>query len=236
MTDLSDFGAGTDQNPDPEDEVRITLSRWFTEHGADVYWDRKPSYGYNTFSPGQRARPDLLVDGQFNTYAIEVKVGDDASAIHDALPQTVNYWQAVVDGETDYQKDGKQVDVDAFLLATGNSPHGRLFKAEGEKDVLRTGTSEGRQKAVSAGHLPNREFGASETAIRAIWRFAKNQNKEAEIGIGAVLSSRLDGDGSGGVGESAPMALYYCPGGYQPDGWSQPGYQFWESIPTHQSK
>lgn len=234
--DLRDFGGGADDDPDPEDEVRIKLSRWLADHGAKVYWDRKPAYGYNTFSPGQRARPDLLVEGQFNTYALEVKVGDDSSKIHDGLPQTVGYWEAVVNGETNYRVDGKPVDIDAFLLATGHSPFGRLFPAEGEKDVLRTKTGEGRQKAVKAGHIPKREFGSSETAIRAMWRFAKERNKDASLGIGALLSSRLDGGGSGGVGESAPYALHYCPGGHQPDGWDSPGYQFWESIPTHPDK
>lgn len=232
---LSDFGGGVDEEIPPEDDVRITLSRWLTEHGASVYWDKSHSYGYNTFSPGQRARPDLLIEGQFNWYAVEVKVGDDSSKIHDALPQVVNYWEAVVNGETNYTVDGKSVDIDAFLLATKHSPHGRLYPAEGESDVLRTKSSEGRQVAVQHGHLPNREFNASERVVRAIWRFAKDRNADAELGIGALLSSRLDGDESG-VDQSQPMALFYRPGGIQPEGWNSPGYQFWNSIPTHSRK
>lgn len=231
--DLRDFGGGVDEDPGPEDEVRIKLSRWLSDHGAKVYWDRKPSYGYSTFSPGQIARPDLLVEGRFRTYAIEVKVGDDGATIHDALPQTVGYWEAVASGDTDYRVRGKQIDIDAFLLATKNTPFGRLFKAEGEKEVLRTETSEGRQRGVKSGQLPPREFCSTETAIRAMWRFAKERNEETDLGIGALLSSRLDGDGSGGVEESSPRALFYCPGGYQPKSWDSPRWQFWESVPEY---
>lgn len=235
MSKLSDFGAGVDEDPGPEDEVRIELSRWLADHGASVYWDRKPSYGYKTFDPGCASRPDLLVEGQFNTYAVEVKTAEDSAQVHDALPQTVNYWEQVINGEAEYRANGKRVTIDAFLLATGHTPHGRLFKAEGEKDVLRTGTSEGRERAVEAGQLPEREFSSSETALRAIWRFAKDRNNETDIGIGALLSSRLDGD-DGGVESANPMALYYCPGGYQPESWEAPGYQFWTPVPTYQDK
>ncbi|WP_435099592.1 hypothetical protein [Halarchaeum sp. P4] len=235
MVDLRDFGGGSGDDPEPEDEVRLKLSRWLADHGAKVYWDQRPSYGYQTFDPGRRARPDLLVEGQFQTYALEVKVGDESATIHDALPQLVGYWETVAADETEYRVDGKEREIDAFLLATGNSPFGRLFQAEGEKDVLRTGTSEGRQRAVSAGQIPEREFGASETAVRALWRFAKDRRPDAELGIGALLSSRLDGD-AGGVDEAAPHALYYRPGGYQPDHWDSPGYQFWESVPSYLDK
>jgi len=229
---LSDFGAGVDEDIGPEDQVRLTLSRWLTQHGARVYWDRSHSYGYNTFSPGQQARPDLLIEGQFNRFAVEVKVGNDSSDIHDALPQIVNYWESVVDGETNYTVDGKEIDIDGFLLATENSPFGRLYRAEGESDVLRTETGDGRRIAVENGHLPERESNASERIIRAVWRFAKDRRPDAELGIGALLSSRLDGDGAG-TDEATPMALYYYPGGHQPESWGSPGYQFWDSIPTH---
>jgi len=50
----------------------------------------------------QGNRPDLLIEEQFNRFAVEVKVGNDSSDIHDALPQLVNYWGSVVDGETNY--------------------------------------------------------------------------------------------------------------------------------------
>lgn len=232
MTDLNDFGAGVDHDPGPEDEVRIDLSNWIKRDDVTVYWDKDHSYGFNTFDPGQRARPDLLIDGPACTYAVEVKTGDEASAIHDGLPQLVNYWESVVNGETNYRVDGQSVDIDAFLLATGNSPDGRLYQGKGEGDVLRTGTSEGRQKAAAAGHLPKQEFNATERIIRAIWRFSKDRAPDAKVGIGALLSSRLDGD-EPGTDQSRPMVLYKSHGGQQPKGFSNPGYQWWKSIPFY---
>lgn len=235
MTDLSDFGAGVDHDPGPEDQVRIKLSNWLKGKDVTVYWDKNHGHGLNTFDPGQLARPDMLIVSKSKTYAVEVKVGDDSSKIHDALPQIVDYWEAVVNGETDYSVNGNSVDIDAFLLATENSPAGRLYKGEGESDVLRTGTSEGRQRAVAAGQLPKREFNATERIIRAVWRFSKNRNADAKVGIGALLSSRLDGDPPG-VDDAVPMALYKSHGGQQPPQFSEPRYQWWESIPWYLKK
>lgn len=232
MANLSDFGGGVDHDPGPEDEVRINLSRWLSRNDVDVYWDRNHSYGYPTFDPGQRARPDLLIDGPQYTYAIEVKVGDDSSKIHDGLPQLVNYWEQVADGNTNYTVDGREVEIDAFLIATKHSPSGRLYDSGGESDVLRTGVSQGRQRAVKAGHLPMREFNATERIIRSVWRFSKDRKSNAKLGIGALLSSRLDGDPPG-IGSSTPMALFKSHGGQQPENFDSPGYQWWQSIPFY---
>lgn len=229
MTDLSDFGGGVDHNPGPEDEVRLMLSKWLRSGNVDIYWDRDHSYGWGTFDPGQRARPDLIVDGPVKTYAIEVKSGEESSEIHDALPQLVNYWQQVVNDETEYKVNGKPIEIDAFLLATKHSPHGRLYDGQGESDVIRTGVSEGRQKAVSAGQLPKREFNASERIIRAVWRFSKDREPDAQLGIGALLSSRLDGDDPGAA-DSDPAALYKSHAGQQ-NGESK-RHQWWEYVPV----
>lgn len=210
--------------------MRITLSKWLRDAGANVYWDRDHSYGWGTFDPGSKARPDLLVEGESRTYAVEVKTGLESSEIHDALPQLVNYWEMVVKGESEYRVEGQKVNIDAFLLATGNSPMGRLYDGEGESDVIRTGYSEGRQRAVSVGQLPRREFNATERIIRAVWRFSKDRQPTAKVGIGALLSSRLDG-GDPGVTDSMPAALFKSHGGISPEGWKNTRYQWWEYIP-----
>jgi hypothetical protein len=231
MPDLSDFGGGVDHDPGPEDEVRLHLSKWLRDAGADVYWDRDHSYGWGTFDPGTTARPDLLIDGQQFTYAVEVKPGEDGSRIHDAFPQIVNYWESVVSGDAEYRINGKSVDIDGFLLATGHSPNGRLYPGDGESDVIRTGTSEGRQQAVAAGQLPVREFNATERSIRVMWRFSKDRLPNSSVGIGALLSSRLDGDDAG-LQSSKPAALFKSHAG-MPNGASQ-RYQWWEYIPFYQ--
>lgn len=231
MSDLNSFGGGVDHDPGEEDKVRLELSRWFKNSGADVYWDRDHSYGWGTFDPGTAARPDLIVMAENKNYALEVKPGGDSSKIHDALPQLVNYWVDVVDGKANYTVAGKRVEIDAFLLATDNSPMGRLYQSEGESDVLRSDFSEGRMRAVSVGQLPQKEFNATERIVRALWRFSKDRRPTAALGIGALLSSRLDGD-SPGAEDSHPAALYKSHGG-QPNG-NNKRHQWWEYIPFYQ--
>lgn len=232
MTDLSEFGGGVDHDPGPEDGVRLDISSWLRSDDVQVYWDRDHGHGWGTFDVTQQARFDLVVDGVSNTYAVEVKVGDDSGKIHDGFAQLVRYWRGYVDDEYKVLLNGTPVNVDAFLIATKNSPHGRIYQAKGEGDVLRTGTSGGRQKAVAAGQLPNREFNATERAIRVTWRLTKEQRPDATCGIGALLSSRLDGD-DGGADHAYPAALYKSHGGRTPDGWDSPGYQWWEYIPFY---
>jgi len=231
MTDLQDFDAGVDHDPGPEDQVRLQLSRWLRNAGADVYWDKDHAYGWNTFDPGSAARPDLLIVGAERNYAVEVKPGDDSSKVFDALPQIVDYWKSVVDGDTDYRVNGKPVDVDAFVLATKHSPHGRLLSAHGQSEVMRTNYSEGRQAAMNAGQLPEREFNATERLVRAVWRFSKNQRPEATTGIGALLSSYLDG-GDAGVEDSDPAVLFKSHDGMQMNSGTE-RWQWWEYVPFY---
>lgn len=233
MTDLGDFGGGYDRDPGPEDGVRLDLSTWIRNDDVQVYWDRDHDCGWSTFDIDTRTRPDLLIDSVSNTYAVEVKVGDDSGKTHDGFAQLVEYWQSYVEDGVTYRIDGQRKSIDAFLLATDHAPHGRLYKTEGEGDVLRTGTGEGRQQAVQKGSLPAREFNATERAIRVLWRLTKERCEDAECGIGALLSSRLDGDESGYT-HATPAALYKTHGGVQPEGLSQPGYQWWQYIPFYE--
>ena len=235
MTDLNDFGAGVDNNPGPEDGVRVELSLWLRSDDVSVYWDQSFDFGFGTFQNASSFRPDLLIDAPGENYVVEVKTGDDSGKTHDGFSQLVQYWRSYVDGDDEYTVKGQKKQIDSFLLANGNSPYGRLYKADGEGDVLRTGTSEGRQRAVKAGQLPNREFNATERALRVMWRLTKQQRPEANAGIGALLSSRLDGD-QGGTEHAVPAALYKSHGGQQPDGFSEPGYQWWDYIPFYEGE
>jgi len=236
MTDLSDFGGGVDHDPGPEDETRLKLSKWLRDSGADVYWDRDHSYGWGCFDPGNKARPDLLACCDERNYAIEVKPGDDSSKLHDGLPQLVNYWEHVLNGDAVYKVNGKKTAIDAFLIATDHSPYGRLYTSNGESDVIRTNHSDGHKKAVEIGELPKVEFNATERIIRALWRFSKDRRPNAHLGIGALLSSRLDARDDGGVSSATPAALFKSHGGQQPSGWNKPRHQWWEYMPYWRKK
>lgn len=233
MSKLNDFGAGVDDDPSPEDKTRIKLSEWFKKHHADVYWDKNQTdvghaYNYKTFSPGTQSRPDMIVKGRYNTYALEVKPGTESSLIHDAFPQMLDYWKAAVTGDADYTIDGQSVDVDAFLLATENSIDGRLYVSDGNSDVIRHNTSDGRDEMAERGYIPTREFNATERVTRVLWRFSKHELPNADIGIGALLSSKLDETVDKRL-DAKPMALYKVNGGVDINGTD--AYQFWNEIP-----
>lgn len=229
MTDLSDFGGGVDHDPGPEDGLRLKLSTWLRSDDVDIYWDRDHDFGWGTFDINQRHRPDMIIDGPMRTYAVEVKIGADSRKVHDGMMQLVKYWRDYVDGKDEYKADGKRLYIDAFLIASKHSPHGRLYSKAGGGESMGDGSGD-RQNAVEIGELPEKEFIATERANRVMWRLTKEQRENATCGIGSLLSSKLDGD-AGGTDHSSPAALYKSHGGQQPEGWSNPRWQWWEYIP-----
>jgi hypothetical protein len=232
MTDLNDFGAGVDHDPGPEDGLRLKLSNWLRSDDVDVYWDRDHDFGWGTFDINQRHRPDMIIDGPTRTFAIEVKIGEDSSKVHDGIMQLVKYWRNYVDDHDVYKADGKRLYIDAFLIASKHTLFGRLYSKSGGGESMVSGGG-GRQEAVKIGELPEKEFIATERALRVMFRLTKEQRPDANCGIGALLSSKLDGE-DGGVGHSTPAALYKSHGGQQPDGWSSERYQWWEYIPFYE--
>jgi len=201
MTDLGDFGVNV-QEPTPEDQVKINLARWFKNHGARVYWEKRPSYGWSVFhTDGGTNRPDLLVLGGGRTFAVEVKRGDDSASVHDGVAQIHRYWQDyTLDGQS-YRADGGSLSVDAFVLATAYSPDGALFYRHGTRDTVRQRHINQRLSDYwdpPIHFLPDWEFSTTESAIRIAWRFADRSLRQHDTaggaaGIGALLSSRLDG-------------------------------------------
>jgi hypothetical protein len=200
MADLSDFGVETDE-PTPEDQVKINLSQWFENHGATVFWEKRPSYGYRLFHTSGADCPDLLVSSAYGTFAIEVKTGEDSASVHDGLLQTHRYWKDYVfDGEP-YRADGDSVSVNAFLLASAYSPDGALFYRHGTRDTVRERSILERLDDYwepPIHFLPDWEFSTTESMIRILWRLSKRSVAESDLenvacAVGAVLSERLDG-------------------------------------------
>ena len=225
MTDLSDFNAGVDHDDqNPEDKINRMLSNWLRHEDRGVYWDRKKTYGNGTFSVSTRRRPDLVVTGQQRNYAIEVKRGEQSSNVHDGAEQVFQYWRDLVDGDATYSVGGKTVEINAVLLATDYSPEGHLFHNWKRKDVMRSGRSDGAERAAKIGQIPQIEHATSETLIRMLHRFARDYDDTASVGIGGLLSSALDGD-MANTDTAEPAALYYAMGGDR--------VQNWEYIPWY---
>lgn len=197
-----------DKNIPAEDQAKIRLTNWFESYNASVYWEKsvKGEYGRSTFTSSRTAeKPDLLIDhSDWGTLALEVKTGNDGTSIYTGAVQVTRYWWIYELGEDEYRVDGKPVNPDIFVLATGNSPLGRLYNDAKTKDRLKTASdmSEGRAKwAVRRKQRPKTEHSSSETTTGIIWRIAKQRiiesnelknDYEPSIGIGSLYSNSLD--------------------------------------------
>lgn len=230
MTDLSDFGAGVDEDqPNPEDEINQYLSNWLRHDDRRVFWDRKRTYGNGTFSVSTRRRPDIVIDSADKTYAVEVKRSEDSSNIHDGAMQVFRYWKDLVNNEATYEIRGKEVEIDAVLLASDKSVEGHIFHNWAKKDVRRSQRSEGSQRAANYGFIPEIEHATTETLNRLLHRFTKEYDDEATIGVGTLLSSALDGD-KAHIETATPAALTYTHGNSSIDG---EHVENWHYIPFY---
>jgi len=228
---LDDFGGGIDRGDNnPEEDVKIELSQWLDARNLTVYWEKKhrETHSHSTFRVKGRRKPDLFIDGPSSNYAVEVKVGEESSPVHDGCAQTYQYWKDIVDGSASYIVNGKEKELDAVLLATKYAKEGRLFNDVDQRDPLRTGRDPGgREEAVKIEALPKNEHTCTETAVRLMWRFSKEYDDDAEVGIGSLLSSKLDGDDPT---NSDPYALYKCHGSVNGKG---NRYQEWDAVPFY---
>lgn len=208
MADLSDFGGGSSQEPTPEDQAKIDLSRWFKNHGAEVFWEKRPSYGHRVFRTQTTERPDLLAVGDRHTYAVEVKSlrpgsENGAGAVYSGAVQTHRYWRRFCIDDIDeyYRADGAEHTPDAFVLATDYAPDGRLLQRYDTQSEIRPVPIHDDKRQAWADPpvhwLPDWEFGVAETITRMLWRLGDDSNDtqetDAGAGIGSLLSTRLDG-------------------------------------------
>ncbi|MFC6905271.1 hypothetical protein [Halalkalicoccus tibetensis] len=188
----------TSSDIEPENQAKLVLSRWFGKYDSHIYWEKEPSYGYDRFVSTDAAdKPDLLIespDSKWPTTALEVKIGNDGSAIYDAAVQLPRYWKRHELGQDEYRIDGELIEPEVFAVATGNAPLGRLYNDATTKDRLKTAAdySEGKRRAVGLGEVPDNENASSETTTRIMWRIAREAGlANPSAGIGSLYSSAL---------------------------------------------
>jgi hypothetical protein len=215
---LADHGGGVDHDdPNPEDEINKRLTDWLIREDEtneiDVYWDRRKSYNSGSFDITTRRRPDLLVDGKENCFAVEVKRGGDTAKLYKALRQVYQYWLDIETGEAEYTVNGNPKDVEAVLIATQYSVSGHLFEDVHNLDPRRSGRKrpEGDDD-VRGIHYPTVEHSGSQVYVRSLYQlgpkdWAERYDENPSTGIGALYSSALDGHGSGET-DAIPAAFH----------------------------
>jgi len=180
--DLTEFQDSTDDEK-PSDKAKTTgkLRKWLERHGSDV-------------QKAPRSNAEILVDDEKKRYLVVVQTAASPSKVREAVARTHSVWEEVT------RNDEK--DIDAVLVATENSPEGRLFNDD-TKEIRRDDWDGWRSRAANRNHLPESECVATDCTVRQLWAFAKQYTPEAETGVGALLSSGLDGDSP-----PKPRALY----------------------------
>ena len=134
------------RSPRPEAQIKETVGRWLERHGVLVH-DERPTPAVSGWShfrvrdvqPGKR--PDLLVRGTVEAagrrqqayVAVEIKPGRKHQDILDGFDAVLDYFADWLWGAR-YTVDGQEVPLFAIVLATGYSPEGYLFEAEGKFD------------------------------------------------------------------------------------------------------
>lgn len=226
IKDLTNFCEGLDEL-EGKKRVMADLSRWLSSEQVDIYW-RQNSDRYPSFTPKARPAPDLLVDGVGEAYAMCVAYGDGSSEnIRETVLKAVNIWERMAADPPDY---GQKISVDspsAVLVATEQSQNGHLFSGTKNREGL-VEFSAGRQEAADRGILPQREFAATQEAMRSAWKFARYRRESDEIGIGALLSSRLDNKEDQPSTNPDPAAFYYLPGESNPHQWEAIPWFLWD--------
>jgi hypothetical protein len=229
MTDLADFDAGVKEDNLSERERGLKdLSQWLLRTSDIQVCSRNAqNYTNGTFSTDSNYRPDLIVCGDKNSYLVKFTLGDNGSNVHTTLIRVLEYWRGLASGTHSYTVDGSKVSIDAVLIATNYSQFGHLFHNRQNNDPLRTGRSDGARTGASNGYLPEIEHSCSESALRLIYRIAKEDEFDTDVGIGGLYSSRLDSNPS--VSENTehsknttdytPAALYFIPGEEKPQNW-----------------
>lgn len=221
IKDLTNFCEELDELEGKEG-VLADISRWISSNQVSIFW-RQNTDRYPSFTPAGRPAPDLLIDDSEELYAICVVNSEgNSEKIRKTVLKVVNIWERMVTNPPEYEKDFSKEVPSGVLIATEQSLNGHLFSGDKNREQP-VRFSESRQQAVDEGFLPQREFAATQEVIRSAWVFARDRAESDKVGVGALLSSRLDNKEDTQSEQYDPAALYYLPGESQP--------HRWESIP-----
>lgn len=217
IKDLSNYCDNLDELQGKEG-VMADISRWVSGDRVDIFW-RQNTDRYPSFNPVGQPAPDLLIDGAEELYAVCVVHGEgNSEKIRETFRKAVNIWERMVTDPPNYDQETVKEGPSAVLVATEQSFNGHLFSGDKNRENF-VKFSEDRQQAADLGFLPQREFAATQEAIRSAWTFARDRGESDEIGVGALLSSRLANKEDIQSENPSPAALYYLPGESQPHRW-----------------
>lgn len=185
----------------PEEKAEVIICGWLMEKGRSIekiYFNRKNKYlkefnGGIFKVKGLKNIPDILlrIDNGFGKeyYAIEVKDCSKSKNVLDGSKIIDLYFENYIKKKTKYLVEGKEVNINGFLIATQSSPKGYLFGYEAFRDNIAEEGYESKYLAAKKYEIiPRFEGDRTFEFVRTLWnqysRIRKNYDKEyVSIGI-----------------------------------------------------
>ncbi len=189
----------------PETETEIILNSWLQTNNIPIWHNRKIKELNNQIifkTQGEsRKKPDMIIYSQMlHKYgAIEIKSGITNKNIYDAS-KIIKYQKEYKEGKTKYYIEGKEININFFIVATKYSVNGHLF----ENEIKESPHNEKWRKEIlpKCKNEPPIEYNRSKSFLRQLWSIWRQERGKDEPGIGILLSSCLDGI------ESKPKIFY----------------------------
>jgi hypothetical protein len=189
------------KNYKPEEITEIILWSWIKTQSTNVleiYFNRKNNINAPIFqTKGINKKPDLLIKinrGYGIEYvAVEVKPTTSSKTVHDSS-KILNYYKNYVLNKTEYYINSEKIFLNHFVVATDNSPKGKLF-ADDEVLVCNGVNSDSHRKLISEWSLfPEFEYQRTSDYLRRLWaewRILKKEiNQEKDLpSIGICISN-----------------------------------------------
>lgn len=190
----------------PEVKTEIMLSSWLQTNNIPVWYNRKIKElnNQNIFKvQGEsRKKPDMVIYSKIlNKYgAIEIKPTTFDKTIYSAAKIITTYLKEYKENKIKYYIEGKEININFFIIATKFSIDGHLFESEDKSYPNDEGWHYILQKTKNE---PPYEYNKSKQFLRQLWdEWRRNNRGKFEPGIGILLSSCLDGI------ESKPKIFY----------------------------
>lgn len=188
----------------PETETEIILNSWLQTNNIPIWHNRKIKElnNRNIFkTQGEsKKKPDMIIYSKIlNKYGtIEIKPGATNKDIYEAS-KIIRYQKEYKEGKTKYYIEGKEININFFIIATRHSINGHLFESEIKEYPHDEKWHKVQQKTKSE---PPYEYDKSKHFLRHLWAIWRQERGKDEPGIGILLSSCLDSV------ESEPKLFY----------------------------
>ena len=189
----------------PEEKAEIILWDWLktkSKYVQEVYFNRKNLLNWKCFTTsGINKKPDFIIkiDRGFGIeyVAIEIKSSEQSKNIHDA-GKIIDYYERFVFGETKYFIEGKEIQINHFIIASDNSLKGHLFWDE--KTLVDNIKSKDDWRRTNAKFKlePQQEYYLTASFVRGLWatfrRFRKDKLIPKGPSIGILIANFSEED------------------------------------------